>query len=189
MQCQQIRSQFNALSLTLGLPALALASFLGATPSLAAVQAPSEVATTGEESVQVANLFDLIETVTEGVEAIQTINNTLRGGAAPSSPHRPAAARPIRQRPSITTQFVDPATVRQQQSLTPEQQAERQAAQQAEGELLFEVLGTILMNGGGPESMAAPLEPTRVTRPNGMSESEYACYVNPSCGRAPLEQR
>ncbi|MGB3516217.1 MAG: hypothetical protein WBA43_07165, partial [Elainellaceae cyanobacterium] len=78
MQYQQIRAQFNALSLTLGLPALALVSFLGATPSLAAVQTPSEVAATGEDPVQVANLFDFIETLTEGVQAIQTINDAFQ---------------------------------------------------------------------------------------------------------------
>ncbi|MGB6013559.1 MAG: hypothetical protein WBG32_02420, partial [Nodosilinea sp.] len=178
MQYQRIRPQFNALSLTLGLPALALVSFLGANPSLAAVQAPSGVTTTGEESVQVANLFDLIETVTEGVQVIQTINDTFQGEPASRQQPRPAAARPTRQRPTISTQFVNPEVVRQQQaaqqqSLTPEQQAERRAAQQAEGERLFEVIGTILMNGGGPGTMAAPLEP-RVTRPYGMSESEWA---------------
>ncbi|MBE9110535.1 hypothetical protein IQ273_14030 [Nodosilinea sp. LEGE 07298] len=183
MQYQQIRSQLNALSLTLGLPALALVSFLGATPSLAAVQAPSEVTTTGEDPVQVANIFDLIETVTEGVQVIQTINDAFQGAPASRQQPRPEASGTTRQRPSIGTQFVDPEVVRQQQSPTPEQQAEQQAAQQAEGELLFEILGTILMNGGGPESMAAPLEPTRVTRPNGMSESEYACYIDPNCGR------
>ncbi|MGP1383502.1 MAG: hypothetical protein ACTS2F_08065 [Thainema sp.] len=103
MQHQRSRSQFNGLFLTLGLPALALVSLLGATPSLAAIQTSSEF-DMANEPVKVANLFDFLDAVNEGIQTIQTIQDDIQGEQAPatqpiSSEERPSGTQ-IRQQPS-----------------------------------------------------------------------------------------
>ncbi|MBD2311203.1 hypothetical protein H6G20_05965 [Desertifilum sp. FACHB-1129] len=197
MQYSFIRHFRNAsLFLIFGLP-----SILGTTHSLAAAQVPNEVTAPADKPVMVANLSDVLRT-------IQTIKETVEDGQAPSS--RPRTRTPqstprvrtemrqerlnqIRQRSRDFAEerqrrLAEDAAQREErrqqreaylQSLSPEQRAAFLEAEREQKNAMQRMMieGWLLME----ESNANA--PERPNNRQGMSETEWACYINPSCGR------
>ena len=198
-------SWFNTLRLGAALPTLALASWLGTAPSLAAA-IPSEMTAAAEDQVMVANLFDAFRSINDGLEILEDV---MQGGQAPSAAPMPQSPRPgmpvriemrqqrLEQSQRRSQQMIEERqrrlaedaarqdVHRQQreaylQSLSPE---ERQAFLEAEREQNNAIWN--LMLGGWAAMEEAEANAPRQTQQQrmNMSESEWACYIDPSCGR------
>ncbi|TVP65881.1 MAG: hypothetical protein EA342_13315 [Leptolyngbya sp. LCM1.Bin17] len=140
------------LSLALGLPALALASLLGPTPTLAATQAVTDPA----EPVMVANLGNILRDVNRGAQQVQ--QEIQRQQREQERREREAARQRQRQEQEAARQAATERrrleAERQRQyfeSLTPEQQqaylAEQRARQAAQAEAAARIMWWFLENG------------------------------------------
>ncbi|MBD2311205.1 hypothetical protein H6G20_05975 [Desertifilum sp. FACHB-1129] len=217
MQYSFIRHFRNAsLSLILGLPSLTLASVLGATPGFAASQISGEFAT-ANDPVVVANLFNVLRTVNESMQTIQTLQDAIEGEQAPASQPTPSGSRHsaprIRQQPSpqASPQAVSEdlhQTLSRRSHETHEEWYSRidplilrmpgkqyrawKATLPTEDKEAFDAI-TRQRNHEAREQFNRMLplaieealtQPRReVNHRQGMSDTEWACYIDPSCRR------
>jgi len=197
-------SWLNTFRLGAALPTLALASWLGTAPGLAAAT-PAESTATAADPAMVANLFDIFQTVNDG---LQLLEDVMQGGQAPNAapmPQSPGSGMSVRteirqpqleQNQQRTQQRIEERqrrlaedaaqreAHRQQreaylQSLSPE---ERQAFLESEREQNNAMWG-LMLEGWAAMEEAEANAPSRTNHRQGMSDSEWACYIDPSCGR------
>ena len=143
-------------SLTLGLPALALASLLGATPGSAAASAPTQTTTDASEPVMVANLGNILRDINRGAQQVQ--QEIQRQQREQQRREREAARqqqiqeREAARQAAAERQRLEAERQRQYfESLTPEQQqaylAEQRARQAAQAEAAARIMWWFLENG------------------------------------------
>jgi hypothetical protein len=202
-------SWLQNLCLRASLPTLALASLLGTAPALAPAPAlaaaPSEIATT-DDPVLMANLFDILQDVNEG---LQILDGVMQGGQAPSPTPRfqtPRSGAQVRtemrqqrleQRRQNSGEFANDYQRRRAedaarrearrqerevylQTLTPE---ERETFLQAERNTVNGMWGVMLEDWAAMEEAEANNAPSGPSHRRGMSHEEWVCYMNPSCSR------
>ena len=193
-------------SLALGLPALALASWLGTAPSFAAAT-PTEIAATADDPMLVASLFDILQTVNDGLRVLEGVT---QGGQPPRS--TPRTQTPPRSGTQVRTEMsqdrieqwqqnsrefandyqrrraeeaAQREARRQQreaflQTLTPE---EREAFLQAERDTVNGLWTTMLEGWAAVEAERAEHAPSGPSHRRGMSHEEWVCYMDPVCSR------
>ncbi|TVP65883.1 MAG: hypothetical protein EA342_13325 [Leptolyngbya sp. LCM1.Bin17] len=188
------------LSFALGLPALALASWLGTAPSFAAAT-PTEIAATADEPILVANLFDILQTVNDGLRVLEGVTQgsqaprstprtqTPRSGAQVRTEMRQERLERIRQNSGEfandyqrrrAEEAAQREARRQQreaflQTLTPE---EREAFLQAERDTVNGMWTTMLEGWAAVEAERAEHAPSGPSHRRGMSHHEWVCYVS-----------
>ncbi|MBE9110536.1 hypothetical protein IQ273_14035 [Nodosilinea sp. LEGE 07298] len=189
------RLRHASLSLTLGLPSLALASLLGANPGLAAVQSSSPTIENNSETV-VIGFIDILLDVADDIingniddagDIIDVVGDVQKRFDQRAAEQRAEEERQLRELERIRLQEEREAAARAAaeqrrqyfESLTPEQQQayvqEQQRLQQQQLDFISGIFIEALFS--------TSTQPDQGDYRNGMSENEYYCYINPSCGR------
>ena len=135
----------QCFSFALGLPALALVSLAGATPSLAATQAPTPATTHSTEPVMVANLGNLLRDINSDAQAVQREQERRERKSALQQLRQEWEAAQRELPTGLGPRMLEAERQRQYfESLTPEQRQAYMAEQQACQEIIWWLLG----NGG-----------------------------------------
>lgn len=198
-------SWLNPLRLGAALPTLALASWLGTAPGLAAAT-PSDLAATADDPAMVANLFDIFQTVNDGLQLLEGIT---QDGQAPRTTPRtqnPRSGAQVRtemrqerleQWQQNSGEFANDYQRRRAedaaqrearrqereaflQTLTPE---EREAFLQAERDTVNGLWNFMFEGWAAVEASRAEHESTGPSHRRGMSREEWVCYIDPVCSR------